>query len=159
MKGLKESGLDDAIHWFCRKGNPLLGICLGMQMLLDQSKENGNHKGLGLISGTVESIPRYSDNLFVRKTPLIGWCVLRSPVHQKDWGGTCLRNTKVGEYFYFVHSFMAIPENNEDLLAQCMYGDFPVTAAVRRDNVTGLQFHPEKSGESGLITLCLSGES
>lgn len=153
MKGLEEAGLITAIYEFVKSGNPLLGICLGMQMLLEHSEEHGSHQGLGLIQGSVKAIPQYESDKFVRKTPHIGWSSLKLLTHEHDRNGTCLRNTSLDESFYFVHSFMAVPDNSKDLLAQCEYEDLLITAAVRSENLTGLQFHPEKSGESGLKIL------
>ena len=152
MKGLKQTGLDDAIYQFCNKGNPLLGICLGMQMLLQQSEEFGIHQGLSLIDGTVNEIPQAEGGSFKRKTPHIGWSALKKP-QQQDWHNSCLENIEEGEFFYFVHSFMAVPTNPENRLAHCIYEGLSVTAAIQKENITGVQFHPEKSGEAGLKIL------
>jgi glutamine amidotransferase len=152
MKGLQNAGLVDAIHDFVKIGNPLLGICLGMQMLLNQSEEHGMHTGLGLIPGNVKIIPESYHGEFSRKIPHIGWTQIQSPGFQ-DWKEGCLEDIKAGEYFYFVHSFMAVPEKKEHLLAQCEDEGLLVTAAIKRDNITGLQFHPEKSGVAGLNIL------
>jgi len=152
MKGLKSAGLVDAIYDFVKKGNPLLGICLGMQMLLKQSEEHGMHTGLGLIPGNVKKIPEVDHGEFSRKIPHIGWTQIQNSGSQ-NWKGSCLEDIKTGEYFYFVHSFMAIPEKKEHLLAQCEDENLLVAAAIKRDNITGLQFHPEKSGSAGLKIL------
>ncbi len=152
MKGLKQSGLDDAICQFCNKGNPLLGICLGMQMLLQQSEEFGIHRGLGLIDGEVKKIPQTEDGAFKRKIPHIGWGALKRP-QQQLWNSSCLKEIEEGEFFYFVHSFMAVPTNPENRLAHCIYEGLSVTAAIQKENITGVQFHPEKSGEAGLKIL------
>jgi len=152
MNGLRSVGLIDAINDFVKTGNPLLGICLGMQMLLDESKEHGVHKGLGLIAGSVKKIPEGNGGGPSRKVPHIGWIDLKSPYDQ-SWSGSCLEDTKVGEFFYFVHSYMVVPEKEEAILAQCEDDGLFITAAIKRDNITGLQFHPEKSGETGLKIL------
>ena len=152
VKGLKKSGLDDAIYKFYKKGNPLLGICLGMQMLLQQSEEFGIHQGFSLIDGTVDEIPQTEDGSFKRKTPHIGWGALQRPQKQ-DWNNSCLKDIEEGEPFYFVHSFMAMPTNPENRLAYCIYEGLSVTAAIQKENVTGVQFHPEKSGVAGLKIL------
>tara|TARA_Y100000590_G_C15499398_1_gene930982 strand:- start:55 stop:696 length:642 start_codon:yes stop_codon:yes gene_type:complete len=153
MKGLEEAGLITAILDFVKTGNPLLGICLGMQMLLDQSEENGRHQGLGLIPGCVKAIPTNNKNQSIRKIPHIGWNDLKPRENQGDWLGTSLADTKIGEYFYFVHSYMTVVEDSMNILAQCNYDGVLFSAAIRRNNITGLQFHPEKSGESGLKIL------
>jgi glutamine amidotransferase len=105
-----------------------------------------------LIDGTVNKIPQTESGSFKRKTPHIGWSALKKP-RQQDWSNSCLEGIEEGEFFYFVHSFMAVPTNPEDRLAHCIYEDLPVTAAIQKDNITGLQFHPEKSGEAGLKIL------
>jgi glutamine amidotransferase len=152
MAGLQKADLVDVIQGFVKTGNTLLGICLGMQMLLEQSEEHGKHEGLGLIPGVVKKIPESTKGKFARKTPHIGWTKLH-PSENKDWRGTCLEDVEVGEYFYFVHSFMAVPVTKKHILAQCEDEGLLVTAAVKKDNVIGLQFHPEKSGEAGLKIL------
>ncbi len=152
MAGLQKSDLVDVIQSFVKTGNTLLGICLGMQMLLEQSEEHGKHEGLGLIPGVVKKIPESTKGKFARKIPHIGWTKLH-PSENKDWRGSCLEDVEVGEYFYFVHSFMAVPAIKEHILAQCEDEGLLVTAAVKKDNVIGLQFHPEKSGEAGLKIL------
>ncbi len=152
MAGLQKSDLVDVIQSFVKTGNTLLGICLGMQMLLEQSEEHGKHEGLGLIPGVVKKIPESTEGKFARKIPHIGWTKLH-PSENKDWRGSCLEDVEVGEYFYFVHSFMAVPAIKEHILAQCEDEGLLVTAAVKKDNVIGLQFHPEKSGEAGLKIL------
>jgi glutamine amidotransferase len=152
MNGLKNSNLVEAIYDFVKTGNSLLGICLGMQMLLDYSEENGNHQGLGLISGSVKKIPGGVKEEGGRKIPHIGWTALQQP-QKIDWNGSCLEKIQTGDFFYFVHSYMAITENKEHILAQCEDEGLLVAAAIKKDNVTGLQFHPEKSGEIGLRVL------
>jgi glutamine amidotransferase len=104
MRGLEDAGVISAVNDFVKTGNELLGICLGMQMLLDQSEEYGNHKGLGLISGDVKEIPKSYHGKPVRKIPHIGWIGLEKPSHQ-DWRGTCLEDIKVGDFFLFCAFF------------------------------------------------------
>lgn len=152
MQGLKVSNLEEAIKDFVKTGKPLLGICLGMQMLLDYSEENGIHQGLGLISGSVKKIPLGAGMERNRKIPYIGWTALHKPP-EIDWDGSCLEKIQTVDFFYFVHSYMAVPENKQHLLAQCEDDGLLVTAAIKKDNVTGLQFHPEKSGKIGLKVL------
>jgi len=152
MSGLKDAGLIAPILDFVETGNPLLGICLGMQMLLDKSEEQGKHRGLGLIPGIVRKIPQSLGGTIQRKIPNIGWIELQCTEDQ-DWEGSCLKGVCSGEYFYFVHSFMAVPDETKYILAQCNDEGFLLTAAVKRENITGLQFHPEKSGEQGLKVL------
>ena len=143
-KLLADSGLDITIKSEVKKGKPLLGVCLGMQLLFERGLEYGNHVGLGLLKGVVSPLaPDIPDNL---KIPQMGWNSLNikttSPL---------LQYTREGEYFYFVHSYYA--KGCEDsLLASTEYGA-DVPAIVGKDNVYGCQFHPEKSGLSGLNVL------
>ena len=142
---LRASGLDRVICEEVKHGKPLLGICLGMQMLFEKSFEFGEHKGLGLIEGAVRPI---SDVIPAGlKIPHIGWnaldfCGEKSPI---------FKYINEGDFVYFVHSFYAA-DCEESVIATSEYGA-PLTAAVAKGNVYGMQFHPEKSGEVGLKIL------
>ena len=137
---LRETGLDRAvIRQAGRK--PVLGICLGMQLLFDWGEEGRRCAGLGLIHGRVERIPTE------RKLPHIGWNSLSFPNPPP-----LFRGLDEGAYVYFVHSYCGCAAREEDVLAAARYGPL-VTAAVGRDGVYGCQFHPEKSGETGLQIL------
>ena len=141
---LRQNNLDKVVIEEAKNGKPLLGICLGMQMLFEKSFEYGEHDGLGLIKGeVVPMLGKIPENL---KIPHIGWNALNfkkaSPIFKYINEGDCV---------YFVHSFYA--ENcEESLLATAEYGK-ELTAAVGRDNIFGCQFHPEKSGDVGLKIL------
>lgn len=148
MNGLRERGLVQHIIAAAHSGKPLLGICLGMQLLATTSEEFGLHKGLGLIPGEVNAIPKtavYGERV---KVPFIGWAPLimneRHPMQE-----SCLRDVH-GKAVYLVHSYHLQPSDPTHLLASYSFGGRLITAAVRHGNVTGLQFHPEKSGEVGL---------
>lgn len=144
---LAECGLREQIISLAERGVPLLGICLGMQLLFERSFEYGEAEGLGLLSGEVKSIAPVIPNGY--KVPHIGWNALRFT--EAGRASPLLKYSREGEYVYFVHSFAAM--NCEDsLLADTEYGA-NLTAAVARDNVFGCQFHPEKSGEAGLKIL------
>lgn len=148
MKGLRERGLVKHIIAAVRAGKPLLGICLGMQLLATTSEEFGVHSGLGLIPGVVKPIPRMSIDGDVLKVPFIGWSPLvlnkNNPVEE-----SCLANLR-GNAVYLVHSYELVPNESTHLLASYSVGGHMITAAVRHGNVTGVQFHPEKSGTVGL---------
>lgn len=141
---LKESGLFEVIINEANNKKPILGICLGMQMLFDKSFENGEYDGLGLIKGEIRPISDIiPKNL---KIPQIGWNYLKftkgiNPLFKyiKEW-----------DYVYFVHSYYGT--NCDSVIAETEYGA-PITAAVAKDNVMGCQFHPEKSGDVGLNIL------
>lgn len=140
---LRAGGLDEAVKSVAKKGTPLLGICLGMQLLFDASEEYGYHAGLGLLPGCVRRIPVPDESY---KIPQIGWNSLHIVREHPLFA-----NTNEGDFVYFVHSFHA-EDCGEALLATTDYGT-TVTAAAARDNVCGTQFHPEKSGEAGLSIL------
>jgi glutamine amidotransferase len=152
MEGLAANGLIEPILAHARAGRPLLGICLGMQMLASSSEEFGTHDGLGLIPGKVLEIPKRSAAGTPRKTPFIGWAELDRPT-DRSWTATPLQPIEVGESVYLVHSYHMKPDEPADLLATYNFHGDPITAAVRRGNITGLQFHPEKSSKVGLRIL------
>lgn len=143
-KKLQTSGLGTVLKELAAAGKPLLGICLGMQLLFDKSYEYGEHEGLGLIPGAVKPIADVIPSDY--KIPHIGWNALRlrkdSPLFAQIQEGDCV---------YFVHSFYAA-DCEEYVIATAEYGT-ELTAAVARDNVYGCQFHPEKSGSVGLAIL------
>ncbi|MFD2334259.1 imidazole glycerol phosphate synthase subunit HisH [Cohnella sp. GCM10020058] len=141
MRNLRETGLDAVVRESAAAGQPLLGICLGMQLLFAESEEHGTHEGLGLLPGRVV---RFRGDY---KIPHMGWNELsfEQPSHPLFEG-------LAPGHVYFVHSFHALPERREDLLATADYHQ-PVTAIVGRDNVSGMQFHPEKSGDLGVALL------
>jgi glutamine amidotransferase len=153
MAGLQNKKLAEPIRFFCEKGNPFLGICLGMQMMLDSSDEFGRHKGLGLVPGKVISIPALGTNGEPHKIPHIGWNELRYPEKGGNWDNSLFSKLCPGSSMYFVHSFMAVPNNDRHRLADCDYDGQSICAAIHSDNITGCQFHPEKSGELGLTII------
>ena len=141
---LRESGLSEIVISEARSGKPTLGICLGMQMLFDESYEYGVHKGLGLIEGSVRPISEVIPEGL--KIPHIGWNAL-------TFTRECplFKYVKDGDFVYFVHSYSA-RDCDGSVIATSEYGA-PLTAAVAMGNVYGCQFHPEKSGEVGLNIL------
>ena len=141
---LRASGLDRIITREVKNGKPILGICLGMQMLFEKSYEYGVHEGLGLLKGSV--VPMAGKIPETLKIPHIGWNALSIKKEHK-----LLRYIKDGDFVYFVHSYYAT-DCEESLLATAEYGA-EITAAVALDNVMGCQFHPEKSGNVGLSIL------
>lgn len=144
MDKLKENGMDELIRQQAALGKPLMGICLGMQLLFEKSLEFGEHEGLSLIPGTVRPIADVIDPAL--KIPQIGWNALRktNPYY-------ILQDVKDGECVYFVHSYYADTEAKY-IIADTEYSA-RLTAAVANGNVCGCQFHPEKSGNTGLRIL------
>ena len=144
-KKLRDSGMDQVVIEQTENGKPLMGICLGMQMLFEKSYEYGEHKGLGLIKGEVMPMQGSIPNDL--KIPHMGWNKLDF-VGEKD----CIfKYISENDFVYFVHSFFAA-NCDEALIATVEYG-IDITAAVRKENVWGCQFHPEKSGKVGLAIL------
>lgn len=141
---LKESGLAKIVKEEAAKGKPLLGVCLGMQLLFERSHEYGLHEGLGILKGDVVPMKGYIDEKL--KVPQIGWNALKftkeSPL---------FKHIKDGDFVYFVHSYFA--SGCEDSVAAVTEYDKDLTAAVSKGNVYGCQFHPEKSGDVGLNIL------
>ncbi|MEZ4518412.1 MAG: imidazole glycerol phosphate synthase subunit HisH [Chloroflexota bacterium] len=150
MGALRHQGLDEAARTAVASGTPLLGICLGMQFLFDISEEMGEHAGLGVIPGRVvrfEPPPADPAETAVLKVPHMGW----NEIHH-DGTHPLLAGVPEGGHGYFVHSYYCRPEQASDTVAQTDYGtDF--TSVVGRDNVMGIQFHPEKSQSVGLRIL------
>lgn len=149
MQELRNREMIESVLSYAKSGKPLLGICLGMQMLLDSSEEFGNWDGLGLIPGKVIGIPNTDIANLPHKIPHIGWNQLISGQFT-DWERTVLDSISERSSVYFVHSFMAVPDDEQHRLADCDYGGRQVCAVVQRENVIGCQFHPEKSGPVGL---------
>ncbi len=143
MAGLQAKRLDHAIRESVQRGIPLLGICVGMQAFFEIGEEMGDHEGLGLLSGTVV---KFADSLSV-KVPHTGW-------NQLHLGNdtALFRGIHSGEYVYFNHSFYCQPGNWSDVIAETEYG-VRYACAVRRENIFGVQFHPEKSQTVGLRIL------
>jgi glutamine amidotransferase len=152
MNALESLGLVEVIKAIAAGGIPLLGICLGMQLLLDESEEHGVTKGLGIIPGRVVPVPNVNPDGSPLKIPHIGWNSL-VVVEGAAWNGTILQNSTHGDAVYFLHSFMAVPEDPSMRIADCLYGGNRIAAVIGHGNVVGYQFHPEKSGPIGLAIL------
>jgi len=148
MSQLRERGLIGPIQAYCLKNRPFLGICLGMQLMFNESEEFGLHFGLGLIAGRVEKIPETAADGSFHCVPHIGWNTLCEG--RADWAGTILEGVPMNGSVYFVHSYAAVPESAMHILAYTDYHGRRITAAVRSGRLFGCQFHPEKSGVIGL---------
>ncbi len=147
---LNKTGLGTIVKEEAENGKKILGICLGMQLLFDKSYEYGEYKGLGLINGDIVSM---KDNLKNKKlkVPHMGWNSLEFLKEDK-----ILKYINVGEYVYYVHSYYA--ENCNDSVIACSDYDIKIPGIVKNNNIYGIQFHPEKSGKTGLNILKAFGE-
>ena len=143
MAGLRRGGLDEAVLEVIRAGRPYLGICLGLQVLFDESEEHGPVRGLGLLPGRVVRFPSGAG----LKVPHMGWNQVAVRNDEPLW-----RGLPDPAHVYFVHSYHAVPASDAVTALRTEYGG-PVCAAVRQDNLFAVQFHPEKSGDVGLSFL------
>jgi glutamine amidotransferase len=153
MEALELLGLVAIIRELAYRQTPLLGICLGMQLMLDESEEFGLTAGLGLIPGRVIPVPAETLAGESQKIPHIGWTALQPSGSSSSWENTLLHDIRSGESTYFVHSFMAVPFDTAHRIADCEYGGHKIPAIIGRGKITGCQFHPEKSGGVGLKIL------
>lgn len=151
MEKLRSYGLEDVIHQYVSTGKPFLGICLGLQLLFDESEESPGVKGLGLIKGKITKIPTEykadNGNTMTQKVPQIGWNSIEINPSSRLFNGIT-----DGSYVYFVHSYYLTADNPEEVAAKTYYGT-EIHAAVEKDNIFATQFHPEKSSDVGLKIL------
>ena len=153
MEQVKKRNLLNTLKNLKKSKTVLLGICIGMQILFDESCEFEETKGLGLISGKVVPIPNKSIDGKKISIPHMGWNNLLATEYFKNWNNTFLEDNKINDEVYFIHSYMAVPSNDSNRVADCIYGGHKIAAVVTKDNITGCQFHPEKSGKNGLLVL------
>jgi glutamine amidotransferase len=152
IQNLDERGLVAPIQQLAQEGKPTLGICLGMQLLMNESEEFGRWEGLGLIPGRVVTL-QSSDSAVV-KVPQIGWNSVEAPARGVNgWDSTPLRSIDPGTFMYFVHSYCVQTSSASDTVAETEYGGVRFSSVAVKDNVVGCQFHPEKSGAAGLRFL------
>lgn len=163
MAALRKLDLVQPLLDLAKSDKPLLGICLGMQLLMSESSEFGRHEGLGIIPGNVERLD-HGEGVQPMKVPLVGWnkIVLPSEIRPGGWSGTILDGISDAEFMYFVHSYYVYPEDRLAILANTEYAGMRFCSALQVGSVTGLQFHPERSATQGLkvyANLCnqLSG--
>ena len=149
VKEFEQFGFKKAIQDFVASGNYCLGICVGMQMLFDNSEESPDVPGLGIISGDVVKMANVNQDGSHLKLPHIGWRALQKNT-ETSLSKTLFKRIKDDATFYFVHSFTAKLESKNNLNASVSYGDNLIAAMVSESNVVGTQFHPERSGTSGL---------
>ncbi len=146
MEALRERQLIEPLKDLAGDGKPLIGICLGLQLLMSESHEFGVHAGLGLIEGTVERLPGDGTR---QKVPQVGWNRIQRSM-PGEWDGSILAGLEDGAYMYFVHSYYARPRDPGVVLSRSRYGEHDFCSSLRQGNIVACQFHPERSGPDGL---------
>ena len=146
MKKIKFYKLDTTILKFIETRKPFIAICLGMQLLFEESDEFGNYKGLGILKGSIKKLSfNQNEKILV---PNIGWNKVFFP--NKNYLNTVMKNNQNEDFMYFVHSYYAVPKSQEIVLTNTQYNNFIYCSAVNYENITAFQFHPEKSGNAGI---------
>jgi len=149
MYNLVNFELDKAIQQFVASGKPIMGVCLGLQLLFTYSEEFGTCKGLNIIEGNVIRFNNFNNDGSSLKIPQIGWNTIKPPSN-KLWLNTPLQDITPETYMYFVHSFHVMPKDKSITLTETTYGNTTYTSSIYSNNIFACQFHPEKSGEKGL---------
>jgi glutamine amidotransferase len=151
MASIRSLGLDEILRRVSASGKPILGICLGMQLLMTQSEEFGFHDGLNLIAGRVIRFDQPRDQAGrVLKVPHVGWNSIHPPSPNPDWDDSILEGLNDAAEMYFVHSYFVIPEDPTFVRSISRYGQFEFASVIQSANLMTCQFHPENSGTAGL---------
>ena len=151
IKQIEKYNLRSSILEYAKLNKPLLGVCVGMQILLTVGYEHGVHKGLDLIEGEVVKISNKKNKEI--KIPHIGWNEIYPNNDKKEWKNKILKNSLIGKSFYFIHSFVCLTKDSDSTIAVCNYSGISIPAFVATGNIFGCQFHPEKSADNGLAIL------
>jgi glutamine amidotransferase len=153
MDTLTALDLIDPIKTYVGSGRPFMAICLGMQLLMEESDEFQVTNGLGLVKGRVTKLPTGASENLRNKVPHIGWSGIKRGKSIDTWDSTLLQENISGDYAYFVHSYHVIPDDSSTILATSNFNEIEVVAALKLENITAFQFHPEKSSTMGLKIL------
>jgi glutamine amidotransferase len=148
MDHLTKLRLDECINRFIDSGRPFIGICLGLQLLFESSEEFGSHRGLGLIRGSVKKFLYRENENTKYPVPQIGWNRIRQS--GESWNDTLLCENRDKDFMYFVHSYYVVPEDDHISLSTTTYGKQKYCSSIQFRNIFASQFHPEKSGETGM---------
>ncbi len=146
MQHIHKLDLAVPIYDFVQSGKPIMGVCLGMQLLFTESEEFGNHKGLGIIDGYVKKFALPNKKI---RVPQIGWNTIHK-TEKNTWDNTPLANIPNNSYMYFVHSYYVVPEHQESILCLTNYEGIEYCSAVVKNNIFAFQFHPERSAKQGV---------
>ena len=147
---LRRLDLVNVLRDIAESSKPLVGICLGLQLLMTESYEFGRHKGLGIIEGPVVRFEVPKEKERTLKVPHIGWNRIFEPANGLHWQGTLLDGVTEGEYMYFVHSLTVRPQDSNVILSTSRYGQIEFCASIQHRNIFACQYHPERSGPKGL---------
>jgi glutamine amidotransferase len=160
MESLRKLDLVSVIQDFASSNKPIIGICLGIQLLMTESHEFGNHRGLNIIPGETVRLEERSSEGFRYKVPHVGWNGIHLPASAENgalsgesparWRGSPLHGLHKGDFMYFVHSFYPVPEDAEVVLSTTWHGEIEFCSSLRRGNIFACQFHPERSGSQGI---------
>jgi len=150
MKALTRLGLVDVLRGLAGSGKPLIGICLGMQIMMTRSYEFGIHEGLNIIPGEVVRLPEVKNGVQKLKVPHVCWSPIQKP-KDVSWEGSYLQGMADGESMYFIHSFYARPADPRHILSVTRFGSHEFCSSLQKGNVFACQFHPERSGRFGLM--------
>lgn len=150
MEKINDLGIDSILRSYVELGKPILGVCLGMQLLFSRSTEFGQTKGLGLIPGQVDLLSRF--DVMKDKLPHIGWSEI-SKIESLTWRDTILDGLTEQDEMYFVHSYHAKPDSTGDILSTTTYSQVEFCSTVKHENIYGCQYHPEKSAGAGLAIM------
>lgn len=149
INSLNSNNLTQTIYDFVETGKPFLGICLGMQLLFSESQEFGINKGLNLIKGKVVKFPSKNTNGEKVRVPQIQWNQIYAQ-SKNNWDDSPLKDVPEGSYMHFVHSYFAVPEDENEILTYTEYEGIRYASAVKKENIIGIQYHPEKSAKQGI---------
>jgi glutamine amidotransferase len=149
ITNLRKSGMDHVLKEAFDQGKPIMGICLGLQLMFQTSEEFGSHEGLGFIKGTVKRFPSVTMTGTKIRVPQIGWNQIVTP-NKKLWDSSPLSSLMPEEFMYFVHSYYVLPEDSSVIVSTTEYGSFKYCSGIKKNNLFAVQFHPEKSAEKGL---------
>jgi glutamine amidotransferase len=150
MLTLHRLDLVNVLRDIVESAKPLVGICLGLQLLMTESYEFGRHKGLGIIEGPVVRFDAPKEKERILKVPQIGWNRIFQPTNGLQWRGTLIDRIDEGEYMYFVHSYTVQPQDSNVTLSTSHYGHIEFCSSIQHHNVFACQFHPERSGPEGI---------